>query len=197
MKCAVQNMMWVLVAAMASMVAAPAQAALTNADFETGDLTAWSFFGDSVTVTNVDPYAGAYHADLSADDSDPNYAGMYQDQTASAGQLWEATIYARLVSSPGGNAMIRLKLECITGSGTVQLDDALLQIVSGSYVKLIASGVTPATTTAVRITPVVELNGEVGAIEGYFDNATLTFIPEPASMTLLAPAALVLIRRRR
>lgn len=197
MKCAVQNMLWVLVAAMASTLAIPAQAALTNAGFETGDLTGWNPFGDTIAVSTDDPFAGTYHADLSADDPGDNYAGMYQDQAASAGELWEATIWARLVASPGGSAIIRLKLEFITGSGTVQIDDALLTTVSGSYSQLVASGVAPDTTTAVRITPVVELNGAIGTIQGYFDNASLTLIPEPASLTLLAPAAFALIRRRR
>jgi hypothetical protein len=198
MKCAVQNVLWVLVAMLAPLAASSAQAALVNADFEDGDLTGWNPFGDTIAVSTADPFAGTYHADLSADDIGDNYAGMFQDQAAGAGELWEATIWARLVASPGGSAIIRLKLEFITTDfGTVQIDDALLTTVSGSYSQLVASGVAPDTTTAVRITPVVELNGAIGTIQGYFDNATLTLIPEPASLTLLAPAALGLIRRKR
>lgn len=174
-----------------------ADAALVNPGFETGDLTGWTTFGDSIVASNTDPFAGTWHADLSADDTDPNYAGMYQDQAASPGQLWEATIQARLVSSPGGAARIRLKLEFLVGGSPIFVDGQTLTTVSSSYTELFASGVAPAGATAARITPVVELEGETGSMQGYFDNATLTLIPEPATLTLLAPAALLMLRRRR
>ncbi|QNN25315.1 hypothetical protein HED60_24540 [Planctomycetales bacterium ZRK34] len=197
MKFPAQNKLLGLVAALAILSAGSAQAALVNAGFETGDLTSWNSFGDSITVVTTDPNTGAYHADLSADDADPNYAGMYQDQAASGGQLWNGSIWARLVSSPGGNAMIRLKLEFIVGGSPVQIDDALLTTVSGSYTQLTVSGIAPVGATIARLTPVVELNGELGSMQGFFDDAALTLIPEPAAITMLAPAALMLIRRRR
>lgn len=173
------------------------RADLINADFEAGDTSGWAVLGDNAILT-TDPLSGTYHLALSADDGGLGFSVVWQDEAASGGETWTASIHARLLDTPGGAAQALVKLEFLGGSGLV-LSDTLTTVSSGpgDYTLLSATGVAPAGTTIARITPAVELNGETGSIEAYFDDASLTLVPEPSAAVLLLTGVLPLMSRRR
>jgi hypothetical protein len=95
---------------------------------------------------------------------------------ARKGEEWNASIYARLTETPGGGrASAQIKMTFLDKDGTKLRthESTRLTSVEGEYSRLEISGFAPAGTVAVRMTPVVSLQGERGPVSAYFDDACL------------------------
>lgn len=101
-------------------VPGPSWGSVVNGGFEDdgGSLSAWTTFNNSipnVTVSSQTPRTGSYSAKVFGGfNGDPNAAGLFQGLAVVAGEVWEASAYARYNSSDplsGTSTRVMLKIE--------------------------------------------------------------------------------------
>tara|TARA_B100002019_G_scaffold125566_1_gene108206 strand:+ start:2797 stop:4722 length:1926 start_codon:yes stop_codon:yes gene_type:complete len=143
------------------------------------DRLEWDSGGGGYRHANkTEPRSGKYHLELKAiskGTKDP-YCYIYKDLKAEPGQIWEASIYAKLAESPGeGKASAQFKMSFIDNNGNKlhTHESARLNSIKSEYEELRIKAKAPKNTTHVRITPVVSLRGENGTVSAYYDDARL------------------------
>lgn len=141
---------------------------LGNPGFDSGELTPWVADGCSVSVLSDRPRSGKYHLQLSADGSSDTWATVYQQQPASAGETWEASVYA--LRQKG--VYVMLKLEFFDSDG-IRLCELPSTGTETNYVRLCIAGTAPVGTAAVRLVAAVEFGIAQDPVQGYFDDASL------------------------
>lgn len=124
------------------------------------------------------PRSGRFHLELKAITgvTGQTYCYVYKDMPARAGEEWNGSIYIRLTEAPGaGRAGAQVKMTFLdaTGAKLRTHESARLTSTGSDYRKLEISGIAPEGAAAVRITPVVSLQGESGTVAAYFDDARL------------------------
>jgi hypothetical protein len=196
----------------ALLAATPARGnVLLNPGFETPDATA----GDQYAVVGTSSwngFNGAYitqgtaETGLQSFKSFGNPGGAFQDFPASPGQVWKGTVDSENLASDAlvgqQGTFINLEWHDIGGGQISFVSTPIANSLSTTNVWLPGSvmDTAPAGTAFVRLVllcgPYTGIGtGSGGA--GFFDNATLDLIPEPASLSLIALAGLLPLRRRR
>jgi arylsulfatase A len=125
------------------------------------------------------PRSGRYHLELKAITgvTGQPYSYIYKDMPANPGAAWSAVMYARVTEVPGGGkacAQVKMTFLDATGKKLRTHESPRLTSVADDYRKLELNGVAPEGTVAVRLTPVVSLQGETGTVAAHFDDARLS-----------------------
>jgi len=181
----------------------------TNGDFETGDYTGWTQFPTGVgqqTITNVNPFEGTFAASIDNAVA-PSNSLIKQANigigTVTPGQTIEISFAARGSLGVGAVAFAEFFSE-LDGGGTSKNE-----ILGGGPLALDPDPnvwkVFNFTTTAgpdVSGGVTLQLGATTAAISGstihmWYDAASVSVIPEPASVVLLGLAGLALISTRR
>lgn len=178
----------------------------TNGGFETGDFTGWTQFpsGPNQSITNVAPSSGLYALEINnsviASNSLVKQANIGIG-TVTPGQVINIKFDAKGSFANGGVAFAEFFSEK-AGGGTSKS-----QILGGAPLNLdpnrwqtFSYSVTAGTDVSGGVT--LQLGAVTGAAAGsfahvFYDNASVTVVPEPASMMILGAGALALIRRRK
>ena len=125
-----------------------------------------------------DPKNGQFHLELKAITglTGQSYCYIYKDMPSEAGEQWKGSIFARLTESPGGgaaSAQFKMTFLDARGEKLRSFESAKLKRTSGAYRLLQIEGTAPEGTVTVRMTPVVNLQGEEGTVAAFFDDARL------------------------
>ena len=197
MKCVIMSV--AVVASMFLLSAAGSAEMLTNGDFEGS--TGWTYangaeHSQSRNLTPVDGkwsgvgyFTGNY------------YPQIFQEVSASPGEAYTGSISAycdRAALEDGLFAKIRLEFNDIGGAEISSAYGNVLSSVSplNEWIRGTVTGTAPANTASIRFMVYPERVLPDGAII-YWDGASLTPVPEPAALGLLALGACCLLRRRR
>lgn len=177
----------------------------SNGGFETGDFTGWTQFpsGPNQTITGVAPSSGLWAAEINNTVAASNSL-MKQANIGvgivTAGQTVNINFDAKGSFANGGVAFAEFFTE-IAGGGV-----SSSQILGGAPLNLTDNWqtfnytVTAGPNVSGGVT--LQLGATTGAATGsfahvFYDNASVTVVPEPATMTALGVGALALIRRRK
>lgn len=208
--------------------AAGAQAALLNAGFESPDASGgdvagagapWESFNFNFTASNLFRPGGSFLSPAARSGTQVLKqfgvdGGSFQDVEASAGQLWEASVWAISYSGDQFNNLALLQLSFRDAGGNVLGDPVetfcdtlgnqacLLTPQDGDpatdWTQIAVSGLAPAGTASARILLLHILTDGTpagGAI--FWDDAQLQVVPAPPAVWLLGTAILGLVARRR
>jgi hypothetical protein len=186
---------------------------LLNPGFESpnasgGDVygsTNWGAFNDAWTTANVTPHSGSQALKVFGPFFQFGGAGAVQGTFAtSPGQTWEASAYLRNDSTDPmqGTNFAVVKMEFLNSSNAVigsaestHFDATFPQNV---WTLETVQGTAPAGTTSAQIVLVhVQLNNPVTGGSVFFDDASFSVVPEPASLGLIGAAVGSLALRRR
>lgn len=178
----------------------------TNGGFETGDFTGWTQFptGPNQFITGVNPSSGLWAAEIFNEVQASNSL-MKQANigigTVTAGQTVNISFDAKGSFGVGGVAFAEFFSE-IAGGGTSRAE-----ILGGAPLNLDANTwrtfnftVTAGPDVSGGVT--LQLGATTPAISGsfahvYYDNVSVSVVPEPATMAALGVGAIALIRRRK
>jgi hypothetical protein len=192
----------VVAVAMLGMTGAAQAVALVNPGFDadnasSGDVfgaSGWSTFNFAFTTESVPPLSAPNTLKIFGPFFQFGGSGVVQGGfAASAGQLWEASAFARIDSSdpmdPQNFAVV--KLEFLDSSNTVIGFAESPQITTTSlpantWQQFVAQGTAPAGTTSAQIVLVhVQLDNPPAGGSVFFDNTAFGIVPEPASAMLV------------
>lgn len=192
-----------------------------NGGFESGtgsDADAWNEIpifggGASATVARTDaaPAEGSWHMVLSVEGAgDFGPAAVLQQQTSlgsvSTGDITDFGVLARRDGALGPGVVVFLEVQWLDSDGShgggVKGTTGLMEIggqLTDSYQSFGFNGAVVATDADAALIIMSVIGGAFDGSDGsaYFDHATLTVVPAPASLLLAGPAALGAIRRRR
>ncbi|MHB1155614.1 MAG: DUF642 domain-containing protein [Phycisphaerales bacterium] len=178
---------------------------LLNGDFEADPVTSpnwyirdgvhpsnWTQFGDGVDLihTNygqIPAQSGSQYLDLNQENPNNLLGGIRQDVAVTPGQSYELSLW----SSRWGfnaNGTIRYSLMDVSSNQTLATDT---YTVTPDWVNRTLQATATGSTLRVQIQSIVSQQAAPG-----LDNVSLTLVPEPASVALLAVMTLVAMRRR-
>jgi len=144
------------------------------------DLVEWDGGGGGYKHASAfSPRSGRFHLELKAITGFAGqfYSYIYKDMPANPGEAWNAVMYARVTEVPGGDkacAQVKMTFLDAKGGKLRTLESRKLTTVMDDYSQLELNGVAPERTVAVRLTPVVSLQGETGTVAAYFDDTRLS-----------------------
>lgn len=181
----------------------------TNGGFETGDFTGWTQFPTGAgqqTVTNVNPSSGTWAGSIN------------NGQQASNSLIKQANMGIGTVTS-GQTVTIKFDARGSLGVGAVAFAEFFSELSGGGTSSAVILGGAPlalnsdpnawksftfTTVTGPNVSGGVtlQLGATTAAINGstnhmFYDNVSVTVVPEPATMAVLGAGALALMRRRR
>jgi hypothetical protein len=190
--------------------------ALTNPGFDLqnasgGDIygsTGWGAFNDAYTHASPNALSAPNDLKIFGPFFQFGGAGVVQGGfAASAGQLWEASAWARSETGDriNGDNFAVVKIEFLDAGSTVIGSGESTHITNvtlppDTWLPFAVQALAPANTATAQIVLVhVQLNNPVTGGSIFFDNAALGVVPEPASATLIGLAfagMFGLVRRR-
>ena len=175
----------------AALALAPAAQAATvvNGDFETGDFTGWTVFGDVgggfVGVDNAAPQAGTYGAYFGSNGS---VSGLSQLVATTAGAAYDVGFWLKAEADVNGVATPNTFSFTWGGAPVVSLTNVL----AGNYMRY--------TSHVVASTAATSIAFSFRNDPAFFDLdsvAVVASVPEPSSVALLAGGGLALLCVRR
>jgi hypothetical protein len=163
--------------------------------FSGGDAPVTASAGNSA----ASPRTGAMNVDLTIGGSINNFAGVFQDVAASPGVEYTYSGWHRTPSSPlDVVSEIRIEWKLADGSGNGSTGN-LFPVAPAQYAQFTMNGTAPANTAFARVVYAIQTFTDGASHTGtvYIDDFSMTVVPEPSSLGLLALGAVGLIRRRR
>jgi hypothetical protein len=172
---------------------ASAQELIDNFGFETGDLTSWS--SSDASVSMADAVEGTYGANLAGGDS---YVSQDIFSKLTPSTDYEIGAWVRINSIADGSptwGSLRLRGSEFGNLGTAEFEVSADRSMVGEWQLISTTWTSPADLSTLGSEFYVGIT-EFG-IDADASVDTVSFVPEPASMSLLGLGALALIRRRR
>ncbi|HBA83476.1 MAG TPA: hypothetical protein DCZ95_05210 [Verrucomicrobia bacterium] len=183
---------------------------LLNSGFEEGagagsqSMSNWVGFG-SAFMEATQPRSGHYHAKLYGTFAGAlNYSGLYQERSATTGQLWRGAVrvMTRADDALAGQNRVFAKLEFYNSSmaflGAVESSSVDAQMLRGVYMPLVVVGAAPEGAAAIRLAVLFQQGADNAGGSIYVDDARLEqvlanvnlpcagAIPSPDSRVILA-----------
>lgn len=183
---------------------------LTDPSFE-GALTfdgppfvgTWEGFNGSANAsaaftTNM-PRTGAQSTELIIAGDVNSFAGVFQDVNIPASAIGEMSWFSGwhklgTASDVGGS---EYRIEWRDSAGNEFFRDQLTVSPGTEYEEFVIPAVIPAGTSFARIVYAVQSFGAAQNQQVFVDDVNFNFVPEPASVSLLALGGLAMLRRRR
>jgi PEP-CTERM motif len=177
----------------------------TNGGFETGNTSGWtSFVNAPATFGVVSPGATG------------NFAGEINNAVQGTGQVVKQANIGVGIVTPGQQVTIRFDAKGTAANGGVAFAEFFSELSGGGTSSSVLLGNAPLSLTSsyqpfqfvVNAGPDVsggvtlQLNAATGAVAGStslftFDNISVSVVPEPATLGLIAAGSLLALRRRR
>lgn len=163
----------------------------------------WESFqggGASSALSSVDPLTGAGHVALNINNANNTFAGFFQDVAVTGGNLVDFSLYHKTTSLPY-NLVSELRIEWRDATTEVGRTPNLTTSPTDSYSLLSLSAPAPGNATFARVVYAIQSFTNTGADLGtvFIDDASVTVVPEPATVALLGMSVIGLagVRRRR
>ncbi len=200
------------VAAMALAVpSAMAQNLLTDPSFEdptkiTSDgppfIGFWEAFnggGATSLQSLLDPHSGAAHLALNINNTENSFAGAFQDVVVAAGQPLTFSVWHKTTTPDFSGTEMRIEWRNSVSNTEISRTPNLTTVPTDSYSLLAINEDVPAGVDIARVVYAIQSFGDgpnTGTV--YVDDASVTVIPEPATMALvgLSLVGLAGLRRR-
>lgn len=175
-------------------VMAQAAPMISNADFQTGDLTGWgtaattiaadvgtpgNYAGRSTSLSNWGSLGGRGVGSIVAPEAGVAYTFEFDAMAADLTKT--GTINVSIANGGWGSPTVSANVDVVHSA----LADGLWHHYALSY--------TPDNTTQLK----VDIHGRGNGADIYFDNFVLAPVPEPTSMALFGLGGLALLRRKR
>lgn len=207
-----------LIAAAVLMTGQASANLLTNASFESGieygdpNQPNWfAFFGAGSTGTEstsdpgyagtIMPSDGVHHLSIRNDGTPGGFSGVFQRVIGTGGKDYTFSFDAKSNSGVPFAIGAEFRLEFLDGSDGVigaTPNTTIGGSLTGAYQTFSLTATAPVGTVKVAPVIAVETFSASGAAGDLFvDNASLTAVPEPASVALMALGGLAMIGRRR
>jgi hypothetical protein len=191
----------VLAAGLALAATAASANLVDNPGFETGDFTSWTAWGQGWrTAGGGDAYEGSYGLinDVLTSDVD-EWRGIYQDISITAGLFYDAGVYIRAVNVESSSSFLELQWRDSLGDQVGSTLATAWVSSDQAFTYLGFSNIeAPAGAVSARLQGVVNMSSAPGDTDFHnFDNFTMTQVPEPGTMALLAVGAAGMALRRR
>lgn len=178
-KTIITTMVLAIALSLAPSVAQAIPVTLTNPGFETGNTSGWTPWG--VTWVPSGGHGGSSYS-LGAADTSGYSSGAWQGFTVTnPGWTYTYDSYVKTSALTGGNAWTIL--EWYNGGTQLSVVDSTKLSGTNDWTKLSIVSIAPATATNARIA--FKVHGGGTGQDGFFDNASVDAVPEPASLLLL------------
>lgn len=162
----------------------------------------WFRFGSGASGTavesTVEPRTGARHIDLTLA-SAMQFSGVFQNlnQTINPGQIISFSGWAKNAGSGAFAATQEIKLEW-QGTPNPPANQLNVLTLGSDYTQFTHTGVAPAGTTGLVVTYAIASFGpDQGFSRVFLDDISVTIVPEPASVGLLAMGLIGVVGIRR
>jgi hypothetical protein len=174
------------------------------------DVPGWANFGGTSFLNTPLAHSGNWVLDTPDNGGGYNVPGTYQEFAASPGQVYtfSAYVYTPNALVSGSNDFAILQLSWFTGANTGGSADGTngvnvgtpaggggLALPQGVWTLASVTATAPAGTNSLGVY-LLDINADANA-DFYFDDASLTLAPEPATFSLLSIASLAALRRKR
>jgi hypothetical protein len=157
--------------------------------------------GASAANSSAMPRTGAMHLDLTINNTNNSFAGVFQDVPVAAGQSVTFGGWNKTISSPL-DLGAEFRIEWRDAVGEVGRTANNLPTLGSAYTPFSLTATAPANAITARVVYAIQTFGPEPTNTGtvYIDDMSVTAVPEPASAGLIGVAALGLlkiVRRKR
>lgn len=163
----------------------------------------WEGFAGGGAVTGnstVNPRSGTTHADVSINNADNTFAGVFQDVLVTPGSTVTFSGYHMTPTSVLGTAT-EIRIEWRDATNEVGRTPNTLTLPTSSYSEFSLTATVPLNADRGRFVYAIQSfggepnPGNTGTV--YLDDMSMVVVPEPTTLALLAPCAFGLLRRTR
>ncbi len=155
--------------------------------------------------STINPLSGAQHLAANIDASPNSFAGAFQDEdNLNAGDIATFSIWALDALGDTGSG-VEMRMEFRDSVSDTEIGrtinfvpgDTLPALTNNNYTLLSISETIPAGADTIRAVVAIQSFGGPATQSIFFDDASLTVVPEPASLAMAGLGALALMRRRK
>ena len=154
--------------------------------------------GASAANSSVNPRSGAMHLDLTINNVDNSFAGVFQDVVVTPGQtaVFEGW---HLTTAPPLGLVNELRIEWRNSVSNTEIGRTanFSPVPTATYSPFSISGVVPAGADLGRVVYAIQtFTGTSNTGTVFVDDVSLT-VPEPTALSMLGLGAVAILRRRR